>query len=368
MKQIIILILFFLATLSIKAQTSYGTDAGTQGTGTSYFGYEAGKVSTGNYNTFIGHSVGRVNSSGKYNVLVGSNSGYITKTGNYNVFLGHAAGRYNVGGDENTYLGYQAGYKNKANSNVFLGYKAGYYEFGSDKLYIENSTASTPLIFGDFSSDILGFNAKVGIGTNSPIANLHIDGNGEAVHLQIGNGNSVLELASASSDGDFSYVADPGDKIIRILGSNNLIFDTGGGNGRTFKFVHQSSELFKIQDNGEVSIGNLTTPSGYKLYVEDGILTEKVKVATVNSSDWADYVFEEDYDLNTTEEVEQFIKANKHLPNVPSAKEVSENGINMVEMDATLLRQVEELWLQVIDLKKEVNNLESENISLKSNK
>jgi len=104
-------------------------------------------------------------------------------------------------------------------------------------------------------------------------------------------------------------------------------------------------------------IGNVTTPSGYKLYVDDGILTEKVKVATVGSSEWADYVFEEDYDLNSTEEVETFIKENKHLPNVPSAKEVSENGVEMVEMDATLLRQIEELWLHVIELKKENTEL-----------
>ncbi len=115
----------------------------------------------------------------------------------------------------------------------------------------------------------------------------------------------------------------------------------------------------------KVSIGNVTTPDGYKLYVEDGILTERVKVATVGTADWADYVFEEDYDLNSVEEVESFVKANKHLPNVPSAKEVSEKGIDMVEMDATLLRQVEELWLHVIELNKEMEILRKENSDLR---
>jgi len=119
---------------------------------------------------------------------------------------------------------------------------------------------------------------------------------------------------------------------------------------------------------GKVSIGDITTPVGYQLYVKDGILTERVKVATVGSSDWADYVFEEDYELNSVDEVEAFVKENKHLPNVPSAKEVSEKGIEMVEMDATLLRQIEELWLHMIQLNKKVERLEVENALLKSSK
>jgi len=99
----------------------------------------------------------------------------------------------------------------------------------------------------------------------------------------------------------------------------------------------------RLQADGKVQIGSISTPGDYKLYVDDGILTEKVKVATVNSADWADYVFEEDYDLNSTEEVETFI-----------------------EMDATLLRQIEELWLHMIELKKEINTLKKENELLKS--
>lgn len=116
----------------------------------------------------------------------------------------------------------------------------------------------------------------------------------------------------------------------------------------------------RLHADGKVQIGRVSTPGDYKLYVDDGILTEKVKVATVNSAEWADYVFDEDYDLNSAEEVETFIKENKHLPNVPSAKEVSENGVDMVEMDATLLRQIEELWLHVIELKKENEALKDE--------
>ena len=123
----------------------------------------------------------------------------------------------------------------------------------------------------------------------------------------------------------------------------------------------------KLDVDGTVRIGNATIPSGnpYRLYVEKGILTEKVKVASVGSTQWADYVFEKDYDLNSTAEVDAFIKANKHLPNVPSAKEVEANGVDMVEMDATLLRQIEELWLHVIEVKKENEILKEEIEKLK---
>ena len=174
-------------------------------------------------------------------------------------------------------------------------------------------------------------------------------------------GSSILQLAHSHCNGCYASQAKTNDKVIRILGSTNMIFDTGSNpnNGRAFKFTTGWTNLMKIEDNGRVSIGNISTPSGYKLYVDDGILTERVKVATVGSGDWADYVFEEDYDLNSTKEVEMFVKENKHLPNVPSAKEVSEKGVDMVEMDATLLRQIEELWLHVIELNKENDSLKA---------
>jgi len=187
------------------------------------------------------------------------------------------------------------------------------------------------------------------------------------VNVRIGDGNSVLELASSDCNGCYSSFAEPNDKVIRFLGSNNLLFSTSAnsGKGRTFKFVSDDAHLLQIKDSGEVSIGDVSTPAGYKLFVEEGILTEKVKIAAVNSADWADYVFAEDYNLNSIQEVERFIKKNNHLPNVPSAEEVSENGFNVAEMDATLLRQIEELWLHMIELKKENEELRTEISNLK---
>ena len=94
---------------------------------------------------------------------------------------------------------------------------------------------------------------------------------------------------------------------------------------------------------------------GYSLYVAEGILAEKLKLALTTA--WPDYVFEEDYNLSSLQEVADHLKKNKHLPNVPSAKEVEEKGVDMVEMNAVLLRQIEELWLHLIEMKKENEEL-----------
>jgi hypothetical protein len=106
---------------------------------------------------------------------------------------------------------------------------------------------------------------------------------------------------------------------------------------------------------------SVSTPGTYKLYVEDGILTEKVKVAIKTTLNWSDYVFAKDYKLKPLNEVASFIKENNHLPGVPSAEEVVKDGIDVAAMDAKLLEKIEELTLYIIDLKNEVEKLKKAN-------
>lgn len=101
--------------------------------------------------------------------------------------------------------------------------------------------------------------------------------------------------------------------------------------------------------------GNLS--SGYGLYVSEGILAEKVKLALTTT--WPDFVFEKDYPLTPLQEVEAFLKEHKHLPNVPSAKELQEKGVDLMEMNTALIRQIEELWLHVIQLRKDNENMQT---------
>jgi len=104
--------------------------------------------------------------------------------------------------------------------------------------------------------------------------------------------------------------------------------------------------------NSSVGIGTTNiTDVNYKLFVETGIRTRKVKVDQVS---WADYVFKPEYKLRPLAEVESFIRRNNHLPEVPSEKEVKENGVDLGENQVTLLKKIEELTLYLIDQNKEI--------------
>ncbi|MES2518981.1 MAG: hypothetical protein V4585_12785 [Bacteroidota bacterium] len=102
---------------------------------------------------------------------------------------------------------------------------------------------------------------------------------------------------------------------------------------------------------------SIPTGSNYKLAVGGGILTEKIRVATNGTTFWADYVFEPSFKLKTLKEVENYIKENKHLPDVPSTAEVSQNGIDLAQTQAILLQKIEELTLYVIKQDKEIQRL-----------
>lgn len=108
-----------------------------------------------------------------------------------------------------------------------------------------------------------------------------------------------------------------------------------------------------------VGSSTITIPSGssYKLAVGGGILTEKIRVATSGTTFWADYVFEPSFKLKPLKEVENYIKENKHLPDVPSTAEVSQNGIDLAQTQAILLQKIEELTLYVIKQDKEIQRL-----------
>lgn len=93
--------------------------------------------------------------------------------------------------------------------------------------------------------------------------------------------------------------------------------------------------------------------------------TVYAKEIQVQTSVWADYVFDDDYNLRSLDDVEKFITENNHLPEVPSEADVMANGINVAEMNAVMLKKVEELTLYMIELKNENKAIKAEINSLK---
>ncbi len=124
-----------------------------------FIGKETGQnISNGIQNLFIGLETGKANTDGNYNIFLGTQAGVNNTTGSSNTFLGRGAGSGNITSSNNTFVGYRSGGSATGASNIFIGYDAGRFETGSNLLYIENSDASTPLIWGDFSSDRIGIN------------------------------------------------------------------------------------------------------------------------------------------------------------------------------------------------------------------
>lgn len=170
-----------IATSSI---TSGGLEAGSNGQKNTFYGYQSGKINTssgisnsffghqtgiantnGHSNTFIGNAAGITNTTGASNVYLGHESGKASSSGNENVYLGVYAGGENESGSGNTFIGHNAGGEAQGSNNIFIGSYSGYYEHTSNKLIINNSFNTSPLIWGDFTSDLLKLNGKVGIGT-----------------------------------------------------------------------------------------------------------------------------------------------------------------------------------------------------------
>lgn len=96
---------------------------------------------------------------------------------------------------------------------------------------------------------------------------------------------------------------------------------------------------------GNVAIGTTTVPTGYKLAVDGHVRAREIRV---DQDSWPDYVFQSDYDLLPIAKVQKHIQEHGHLPNIPSAQEITTDGLELGEMDRLLLEKIEELTLYII--------------------
>lgn len=259
------------------------------------------------------------------------------------------------------------------------------YDFSADASKFYLTYFNTGLPSAGTSLMVVTKEGKVGIGTQSPNARLHVADDGttaldahlEGFTLIDGYESSLLfgrQTGAAYGEWGIEYnnVAGglnfwkPAGGTTGYAGTNYHIFIKNDGKVG----INTNNPTARLTVNGNVLIGDPATISipnaNYKLFVETGILTEKVKVALETTADWADYVFQKDYQLMPLKQVENYIDLNGHLPGVPSAEEVKENGIDVAKMDAKLLEKIEELTIYVIELKKENEAIKAELEQLKN--
>lgn len=185
-------------------------------------------------------------------------------------------------------------------------------------LMISNLTSNGDIIFTGSGALTELFrikaNGNLGVGTNNPAERLHVKGG-----FRIDN-----------NSGTPTFYVDKTKELV-FVGS----------------VAYNQRESSKIQQNH------------FSLWVSKGVVSEDF--AIINPSDWADYVFDEDYTLRTIEEVESFIKTNGHLPGIPSEAEVKQQGYSLHIINTKLLEKIEELTLYTIEQEKKIKRLEQQN-------
>lgn len=228
---------------------------------------------------------------------------------------------------------------------------------------------------GQWSDLVIQDGGNVGIGTKAPEEKIHVNGQGRfkfdsgVVEIDgISNEPSnewVRGSILFSRDGDLDYDVGTEQFVLGTATNNDfaaimhrypgqLGFYTGSGGS----FTNLSNQDFRntferitIEHTGNVGIGCINPQN--KLDVNGTIRATEVIVET----GWCDFVFDDDYNLPSLDKVESYIKEKKHLPDIPSEKEIKEEGLSMASMMVKQMQKIEELTLYVIELKKENKEL-----------
>lgn len=211
-------------------------------------------------------------------------------------------------------------------------------------------------------------NGFVGVGTPQPDVRLHVDGNIKASHLTT-NGyvsfctaGQPLSIGVAHSEAlnyGSTYIGFNAQRSGSTWTRRNNTWLNGGAviwatmNGDILFANLPStggSDVTNISDDEIMSSVNMMLSS-------EGVLFAKEVKVTLE--DWPDYVFGKDFRIMSLAETEEYIKSNGHLPGVPSASEIEEDGLSLGEMNRLLMQKVEELTLHIIEPQKQVDELKA---------
>lgn len=197
-------------------------------------------------------------------------------------------------------------------------------------------TAAPSPMWGQWSgTNPVWTNSNVGIGTTNPSAF---------------TGYTVLGIENPANGGVLDMTR-AGTRFGSLYYSSGLVLEVPNAT-MPMRFLLNGAERVHVDQTGNVGIG--TTNPQYKLAVNGNIGAQDI---IVTNTGWSDYVFRPGYRLRPLSEVSQFIRANGHLPEIPTEAEVKEKGVSLGDMQAKLLAKVEELTLHAIQQEKESREL-----------
>ncbi|MDF2552506.1 MAG: hypothetical protein K0R77_1781 [Chryseobacterium sp.] len=209
------------------------------------------------------------------------------------------------------------------------------------------------------STDYIFRNGKVSIGTDNNNDKLNLNGN---LRLTGNFGNKIVFGGGSTSSNGSTIVGDGGDFHMELSGFKLYLHPNVSA---YFGDIDPNPELkksFSMGLSGLIGMGTdnfyCSQCTDYRLFVKDGIKTEKVKVEIAANNGWADYVFKKNYKLMPLQDLQSYIDEKGHLPEIPTTEEAIANGIELKEMNILLLKKVEELTLYTLQQQK---NIEEQN-------
>lgn len=236
---------------------------------------------------------------------------------------------------------------------------------------------------GSFHSEIEFISSNYGHMNTKIVSLTYVTGSGSPYHDPIGNiadgstdfgGSQMVIWLRGGANYQWSTTL---NSRVSLIDANSAGSSKTSASGNTLNILTSQSPMVINAKNNRYfqSVGLGTAGNGYfggnvgigttspteKLSVNGNIRSKKL---IITQTGWSDYVFDSSYCLNPLTEVEQFIKINKHLPDIPSAKEVKKEGIDVGENQALLLKRIEELTLYMIEIQKGQKALEEKNAEL----
>lgn len=203
---------------------------------------------------------------------------------------------------------------------------------------------------------VVNSNGRTGLGFSNPAAKLHIRDSDAADLVVLEALNPTVQFRR-NTGGQLSLYKDVG--FVQTSNDNLRIGVNSSNTNGKFIIRTGGADRMYVDKDGNFSFGTTDVAVGYRVNIAGKAICEEMMVQLKSS--WPDYVFKTNYTLRSLPELEAYIKANGHLPNIPKASQIETQGLQLGDMQKRMMEKIEELTLYIIDLQKQISLLQNYN-------